>query len=497
MTRFQEYKRELLVFLVFSILFFIFIWPALLEGGWASYENRGDTHFYADTARNFSESGHMRWRELYPVLLLPGAGTDMVWSAFGHPLAIAATHWLSGLGEAESAFVVSSLSYYFVLLGLYAIGLRVGLWGGLLLAGAGLVLPNCREYAQSGGTEALSQAVLVWTFFLLLRYLKKPRPGSLTALLSIALLGSFIRPHNSFLLISLIVVAFMLPRGGRRLFILSWLTANGVGFLLNMVLLWGEPLRFSYLFSFWVSTGLYPGHELFRCYMEGPGLPDLWEHRELLLEKMFAGWRLLKLNWPGWLWQAFATFLLFLRREFRPLAGSLSLVFAAGTFFACMGHLVPRYWLILEPLSLIACFLSLYPLGERLPQWSRAIMVAAVLFAALFVTPGQWGFSGRRLHEVVLPEKLVSLVPDSGLLASDRPAQLIDRFRRPILWCPRDSEVLGRISEEVEQISAILLSPNIREDELGQWKGAEVRKELERMGYGYAREAGWQLFFME
>ena len=474
----------------------IFVLPPILARGYQDWESRGDAKFYADCAARFRATGRFTWNEIYPVALRRGAGTRMAFTAVAHPLAIAAVMQVSGQPAEASAVMASALAWLALLLGLFAAGAAAGgPFLGVFACAAGVISDSTRASAACGGTESLSQAFMAWSLALLLLYLRRPNRAGLATLIIVSWLGCFVRPHNLFWGMALVSLFFVKASSNRERIRVGrvGLEAFAAYIVICRLIALGSDLRFPYLFSFLVNTPRHPGHEIFRLYFPGGfRLETLWAERRQLLEKIPVGLAVLKQYWTGWLPHAAGLAFALISSKSRAVPALVLSVLMLSLLSSGLGHLVPRYWEIMEPLAIIALLASAAPLfARRTSVWRATVLAAlAVLVVSKIPRAGEIG----KLHRDLVPATLVAALPEGEWLACDKPAQAIGALHRPLLLLPENPELLVRISAEVQPVRALLFTPDLRDGELAAWAGHAPR--LQALGYRVLEDEGWTLYLL-
>lgn len=484
---------------ILVLLLLIGMWPAILNKGYYTWETRSDSKFYANCAENFLQDGKLTWSEIYPIALQKGKGAEMVFTSWAHPMMTATLASLFGLPVQEATIWGSSLSYIAILLFFFLLGLK---WMkdyrcGLLLVSLAMMLPQSWEYAASGGTETLSQLGMLVGLGLSYKYSEKLNLKWMVITLVFLMLCCFIRPHNKFLYMASLLLVF---KGTPRLrvhFVTTWLAGLLVMSLTSSILARQGDITFPYTFSFLVNTPAYPAHDIFRDYRGAFGWSDLWAEKEQLWEKVFVGLQLLKMYWSSWLPHLFLLLGLSIWGRARWLARMVLLVLLAGLFFAAMGHLVPRYWRIMEPVVL--CVAAVHFLKDRELKTSlKWVMFYVALLVGGVMLRSHWHFGppSSKLNRALVPPGILSQLPADGLLASDAPEKLIDRAGRRILWLPKTTDQLDRINIEVEMVSAVVFSSEVGINECMAWANKESA--LRALGYKLQLvQNDWKLFVRE
>lgn len=491
-------KHHFLVhFINLLLLLFILVGIGLerVDVGFFSWESRGDSHFYAKCAEYFLESGIFRWFELYPIALKEGLGIQMAWTAIVHPLSISALSYVTSLSPQKASIVVSSLTYVSMLFMMFYFAFNLSknyLCAWIFLISC-FFMKSSYGFSASGGTESLSQFFLVMSFWLLYICIPGLKKQYLILLASVLIVGCFIRPQNQFLLFSL----FFLPLftfKGKKVF---WFAFCILILLLSLVIknLFASTgdITFPYSFSFLVGTPEFPGHQIFREYKNGFSLEQLWQAREQLSYKVGVGIHFLKQYWTGWLPHLLFLLLVFWRsKRHRGLAASICLVYMASLFFAAMGHLVPRYWEMLEPLVFLFLFIVFWKLFDHFRILTYTVLLI-LSFVAIKEVSFRWDGPSSELHLQSMPEALLEFIPSEGLLVSDRPSRIIDSLKRPILLCPQDIMDVKNIHNKVYPISAFVFTPNLLEGEISHW--ANEHPVLVSEGFQLREKDGWKIYF--
>lgn len=476
------------------LLLSFFLAPSLVDKGYYRWEGNGDAKFYAQCAKDMQQ-GELRWCEVYPIALQKGKPAKMSWLAVAHPLSIRAIMFL-GL-EAEEATIVASVSaYILMLLLLYVIGvLAGGHWKiGMGLCFAGILLPAARGFSYSGLSESISQLWILVTLVFMVLYIKEIRFRNLALLFAAAFIGLWCRPHNQFLFIALFALIFIGEPRQKLSFALAWLTIFFTWSILKRSLIEDDEIVFPYLFSFLVNTPNHMGHEIFREYRGAFTFQDLWTERDQLWHKIFAGWYLMKQYWTGWLPQVCVLLLALWKGKAKLLSFCALLVMAASIFFAAMGHMVPRYWEMLEPLTLAVVALSWVPFWNESTRTKKGFCLAAslilILLGALKLSTPQ---IKSDLNDETIPAEIVKLLPEKGLIASDKPSRLISSVKRTILLLPETLDDLERLQLEVETVESIVLTPGLAKGEQKVW--LETKNSLSIMGYKRKMSKdGWEVY---
>ena len=478
---------------------FILGWilPQFLAISKPSWESLGDAHFYASSAQHWADHGENRWHEIYPIALNERAGSEMAFPSPAFPL-VASWGIRLGLSAPEATLYASGLALAGTLSLFYLWALSRGLsiptaWAiGLmpLLGGESLSL------ALRGGSDSLGQFGLVLSTLLLFYHQQSQLNRRRLILLFTSALLALIRPHNQIFLLLLGPTLLIIEwRGARWLSLAHWLLAIVFWKLIQTSLLNGGDITFPYSFSFLVSTQTYPDHSLFRHYFpEGFSLSFIFEHGEDLKLKALKGLGLLKMYWTGWIPQSLILgFSFFLSKKKAPVLLLLVLL-ASAIFLSCSGHLIPRYWTILFPLSLLAALVSI-PTSNQL-LWgigTWALLGALVTFTGgrgqeLLFSP----LPQRELHATPFPEQWVKPLKDASTVACDHPAKAIDALSRPLLLMPQNPTILNRIESDHGSVEHLLFSPNFKAGELSHWE--EHFSLLEETGYRRHEVDNWTLF---
>jgi hypothetical protein len=170
-------------------------------------------------------------------------------------------------------------------------------------------------------------------------------------------------------------------------------------------------------------------------------------------------------------------------------------LYAALIFLSAMGHLVPRYWTVLEVMLLMLLCMAL---SEHRSLWMKRCFGAWVCVAILWnADPLKKLFQAagdpRQIHSVEVPLSLKQKLHSAQWVACDHPAMLIDAIQKPILLLPNTVEQVHAISEEVEPIEVIVLTPNLHKGELATWMDQQA--ELQQLGYQKVIDpSGWVLW---
>lgn len=460
--------------------------------GCYSWEERGDSKFYAQCARYFLQTGSFRWFELYPVFLSEGLGTEIAWTLFWHPL-VASAFLKFGLADHPGhAVLLSSSMGWAAVSGLFCYflcrktnNILFGVVAGLTFA----LLPSARGFAATGGGESVSLFFLVLCAGMSFRYLDQPTRRNYLLLLGISVLGCFARPQNQFFLLALPVLPLFCA-GGRRLKSIGlWLCALAVWQIAQKALAAGGDLGFSYGFSFLVGAKSFPDHSLFRQYFsDGFGLDILLEHSNELPGKLSKGWGVLKMYSTGWVWQVLLLLVLLINKRVRPVAILVFAVLFASLLLSGTGHMVPRYWTLLQGLSLFCLLMAFLP---RLRFPSVFLLLLLVWNASLLE---YFGREKPKLHPQEVPAEIRIRVPSGGLVACDLPARVVLSLNRRILLMPDSPRDLQEIRSEVREVSALVFAPGWQSRELEHW--SKHFSEIEAKGYVRLESGDWKLFYL-
>lgn len=436
----------------------------------SSWEGLGDAHFYAIWADHYVKTDENKWFEVYPVALSNGSGAEMSFSAFGHPL------WSSFLIQfgwtSSEATLLASLTAFVAML--FSVGFWVskglGFDRALLVITLMLLLPKVASYSHSGGPEALSLFFLVNALGCLLYVRGRMSVWILVILCSV--LGAFVRPHNQIFLLALVLPAFFSFKDKRWRFMIAWLVGLAT-FKIIGVMSSDHDLKFGYLFSFLVGTDLYPQHSLFRTYFsDGFQASMLLENKDQLKAKTKTAIALLKMYWTGWLPQVGLLCLcVFLKPNKSAWLATVGLL-SAILFLAGMGHLVPRYWEMLQPvtclffiMTVIHCF-----------KWDQTQKSASVFSLLLglgvlgYLCFTSWSYVQKRdVRYQNIPVQLVERIEGQAWVACTKPSKLIDLWKKPVLLLPESVEMIEKIHAEVKALNALVLTPDYQKSEYAQW----------------------------
>jgi hypothetical protein len=478
-------------------LILFLIQPLAYNHAKAQWENLGDAHFYAQAATHWAEHGEQRWFEIYPIALKKNCGIDMGFSAPAHH-GLAALLVKCGLAGPKAVLLISSWS--------------IGLWASVLFMcgthiwklpalgwAMGLSMglsPSSWEFATSGGSDAfglLSFNLAVLSFYFLLH---EHRLKYWALGLFFAALSALARPQGQILLLASVGLMMVPLQISKLKGFCLWILALALTKILQNLALGDKSLVFPYAFSFLVGTTPWPGHALFReFYSDGFGLKQVWMHQDLWPEKLALGWQVLKQYWDSWL----PTGLIFCWglgfKKTRTLSFGLLSILGALLFLSASGHLVPRYWTFMSSSALLIAWIWMKPFFY---EWKTKAWIWVLPFFILgylswqhspwLVTP-----QARELHTCKLPPKISQRILNIDWLTTDRPAQVIDSFQKPILLLPNQVEALQKIDREVHPVPAVLLSPQITHGEQQNWLTEKLK--LPELGWSLiVEEQGWELF---
>ncbi|MBF0196862.1 MAG: hypothetical protein HQL32_04100 [Planctomycetes bacterium] len=483
-----------------ALALFYFLGTGLLREGYSSWSQKGDAHFYAKCSEHFLESGNFRWFELYPIALKKDHGTEMVWTAIAFPGAAALLASVSSLSAQEAVVGTSVLFLLLSLVLMFGLGSYLeGGYLGLLLVAAVLCSEYLLSYGCSGSSETTSLFFLLAALSLMVLYQHRPSSFCMVALFLVLFLGCYARPQNQFFLIALPMWVFV--QSG--LFKWRWLIAVplllGAFFALNRMMVGNGQITFPYSFSFLVGCPPFPGHQLFREYWGGFGLAQVLERQDYLWDKALLGWYVLKQYWTEWLPHLLFLSAAALRGKYRGLARVVFLTLMASLFFSAMGHLVPRYWRLLEPLTFVLLCLVTYERFSAYPHWTRLLAAQVLLsgFTFLYEPPYKASLEGVSLESQLAPQALLEKLPADGLVACNRPARIIDGIKRAVLLCPQDPVHLQRIHNQVEPVNALVFSPDLYspKSELKLWAARHFDEDLMKLGFRLVyEEDNWLLY---
>jgi hypothetical protein len=462
--------------------------------GW---ENLGDAHFYASSGEHWAEHGENRWNEIYPIALNSERGMTMAFPAPAYPIVI--SWWVRlGLSPPMATLLSSGLALMGTLCLFYFWALKHGhsiisIWA---IGLCPLFFGKSIELALSGGSDSLGQFGLVCSLLLLLAHDQKRLNRSRLLLLFSSAILALIRPHNQILLLLLGPTLLLMEwRGARWLALAQWALAMTFWKLIQISLISGGEVTFPYSFSFLVSTPSYPDHSLFRHYFsEGFSLPLLLEHLQDLQAKALKGWGLIKMYWSGWFPQVviLGTSFFLSKKKFPILL--VSALLGASLFLSASGHLVPRYWTILIPMSLLMTLAAI-----RKENFLMGKAGICCLFLVLIVSdqgPGRdllfSPLPKRELNLPPFPNKWVDELKSSTLVSCDHPSKAIDALGRPLLLLPQNPTQLRKIEADHGAIQHLLLSPDFRSGELTHWE--QHFSFLEEEGFKISLAEGWTLF---
>ena len=479
------------------MLVFFWIQPVAFNSGKAQWENLGDAHFYAASAKHWQLTGEQRWFELYPVALRKNSGLDMGFSAPAHY--ILAAHFLRfGTSAPEAVLLLSSLSIsllasLFFVLGCHiwkfpALGWAMGLSLGLC--------PSLWDFSTSGGSDALG--LLFFCSALLSLYC-----FSKTSLLRYWIMGliwavaaALTRPQGQLLLWICPLLLWGSPRQSILKLFPIWLGALLTLKLLQNQLLEEQKLVFPYAFSFLVGTSPWPGHALFREYFSGGfGLPQVWEYRHLWPEKIHCGLNLLKQYWDSWLIPGAVFGLGAISPKTRRLSLMMGLILCGLLFLSACGHRVPRYWTFMGAPAFLVAWIWAKPLlfNWQRQRWSWCLPLFFLLALGVDHSPWLTLPHERNLNICQIPIEIQKKIESCDWLATDRPALVIDAFKKPILLLPNRVQQLNDIHKDVHPLPAILLSPHIGNGEQSQWK--LEKQQLGALGWTCVLNLeGWELY---
>jgi len=435
------------------------------------WENLGDAHFYAHCADHFNETGINRWFEIFPIVLSKGSGTEMSYARLAHPFIVSK---LIAIG-----FLPPIATLLSCLLAFVAMMCSVGFWiwrsSGIRFAVLSMVVvlffPKVVSFASSGGTEPLSIFFLVNSLGILMLSQNKIKFWWL--LLAISMVGAWVRPHNQIFFYALFIPAIVQAKEQRALRLFGWIAAVVFFHGFSQLYVVDFPLQFSYLFSFLCGTNAYPGHSMYRIYFsEGLNFEHLWNQRDEIIAKIDKAVYLLKLYWTGWLPQLALMFTAILFRAPSWVLSPLMLLFSVIMVLASMGHLVPRFWEMLQPVAWVFfikySFEAKYT-GLFLLKGNNAFSWMAMLLMLLLCVQG-WSYNQlRHLHLNPVPEEMIKSMASENWVACDDPAKLIDLWKKTILLCPDDLKMLNKIDAEVQPINEIVFTPALKDGELAKW----------------------------
>jgi hypothetical protein len=308
---------------------------------------------------------------------------------------------------------------------------------------------------------------------------------------------ALVRPQNQLLLLgSLVLLPWVQRRGA---WFLSWLCGLVVWKGLQAILLGQGGLVFPYSFSFWVGTSVFPNHDLFREYhSSGFSIDQMMAMSGLLLEKLSVGWSFLKQYWSSWLPHLLLCVLALWNRVSRPIALVLLFLHLSTIGLSAMGHLVPRYWEVLEVLLLLLLMVNLDVLRGGLKEWGPVIILVLVVLGigldSARVAPlrDSW-LRPRQIHSLELPYSIREQLRGDHWVASDHPAAVVDAIQRPILLLPNRAEQLFEINREVKLMKSIVFTPKLEFGELSNW--SSQLDVLEQYGYRCVVSiGGWRLW---
>lgn len=483
-----------LFFLLVLALLSLWVGHAQFQGGKFSWESRGDAHFYAASAEHLAEKGENRWFEIYPIALQEGRGTTM---AFGYPAqAWVASWWIkAGWSPAEATLLTSVLA--FVLLSVVAYALFLRFTGSALfalsVASLTLLLPELQELTRSGGSDTLSQWLLLMQWGTLVAFSQRPTRTIWLLALCIGFIASFTRPHNFILLLLTPMALGALGTVRQQLsHLLVWMVAVTATLLARASSVEGSDVVFPYAFSFLVNTPNHPGHEIFRTFFPtGLMLSTVLEREQDLMAKVGIGWAFLKQYWPGWSIQLLILGFTCLRPTLRWAGLPLFFMAIGVVLLSMLGHLVPRYWTVLQALTLCSLSLMIWDLfSKRHPKTILALAVLGVLVMGTQHFPRPHEQSTRELNPPPFPEAWKGLQP--AWASCDIPAQLIDHLKVPILLLPQNPREMERIHTLVRPIHHIFLSPRAGSGELSHW--LEEEQTLQKLGFTKSEAEGWILW---
>jgi hypothetical protein len=342
-------------------------------------------------------------------------------------------------------------------------------------------------YANSGGPEALSLFFLINSVACLIYFVGRLKWW--LVVLAFSVLGALVRPHNQIFLLGLVFPALFWAKEQRWKLFSTWLLGVTAFKMLGYALV-DHKLKFGYLFSFLVGTEIYPQHSLFRTYFSDGFKPSfLLELKDQIVSKVSIGVQLLKMYWPGWLPQSI---LMVVSLLFRPaksiwilMLGLLSVII----FLAAMGHLVPRYWEMLQPVTLLfflLCLIKRFNWDQRSkPPASLPLLLGIVLL--IYSICSMWPYVEKRdVYYTNIPVQLMEKIKQESWVACSKPSKIIDLWKKPILLLPESVEMVDQIDVEVKNLNALILTPNYQSSEYALWmKQNEVNLRLNWKVYNF------------
>ena len=487
-------KSSLPKLAVFVFTLFI-IWWSWQQWNFAksTWEVRGDAHFYAACAEHYFYTGENRWFELYPIALKENSGIHMSFSSFAFPFWISL--WIKMGYQAPNATLMATLSAYLSMV--LSLGYWVKRFAGWQLATFAMALPLCFSkmsiFAVSGGAEALSMLFLVNAVGLL--FLSRESSFTWLICITVSVLGAWIRPHNQLFLYGLFFPAIFSQPSQRlkylAIFFLGVLTFHVMNFFVI-----DHSLKFSYLFSFLVGTEIYPQHSLFREYFSnGFQTQLLLEHKDQIFDKIHIAIRLLKLNWPWWMPQVLVMLLVLRISKNLGIWLCLFSLLCSIIFLAAMGHLVPRYWEMLQPVTYLCTFFMFVSRFESIrTEFSRAnwLVLLSLLMIGSFILKNWENYEPRDVNFTHVPTDLMEKIQHFPWVACNQPAAFIDLWKRPILLLPEKVSTVEDIHNEVQHLEALILAPNYELSEYAAWV-SENEHQL-RLAWNVYEYDDWVLF---
>lgn len=497
-------KLDLLIFVIVCLVS-VFHLLDLCQHGFESYAGRGDSKFYASCARSFVDTGHMTWKEIYPCHLREGKGTLVTWTAVGQPL-FSSLFILVGVSSQKAVVLASIFAYLLMLIAIYWAVYRLtksrvsGLLGACFLS----LVPSVREFAYSGGTESLSQLFLVLQLFSFVFLVEGKFMKSVGLIWSfffvINISALFCRPQNLMFLLwmapSFILFEMMIKVDQRfwkktLLKVTSCILILIVSVICKKIMLAQGDLSFGYMVSFLDLTSRYPSHQIAReLFLSGFGVEQLINEKELIIEKMKMAWPFLKMYWPSWLPFCLLHLFLCLHKRYSKWNLICLLTWVSMIFICVLGYKVPRYWTVLQPLTIFTGIVYLLSWNKG---WLNKNLVIKAAFVTIFTVTLCYEVQFHKLKKVFSEEPIYSKMPkivfeqlknisSVDLVACINPSKVIDQLDRKILLCPQTPNLLLEVNDKISKVTYIIFPPDDREW-VKKWKILSKTNELFKKNY--------------
>lgn len=485
-------KLKIVLFFILIGILRLTIVPTMVSDAMDMWPHRGDAHFYAKTAEYWNQTGIWKWFEIYPVALKEGFTTDMQWNAIGTPWAIAFIQDNLDISYSEAAIYLSIGSYISSILLLYLIlcyftKASLAFTGALIF----ILFPYSNTFGCSASTDSLSQLTILFCFGLFLLFEKYQSKSFWVILLLTTIPLCTIRPHNQFFLLALFPVLLISKHKNKGFYFSSWVITLGLWKLSIFLLSDPTRLTFPYSFSFLVGTETYPGHSSFKHYFNGFDFHKLLEHKDIILGKVPKSIQFLKQYHNTWIPTLCALTGFSIFGNYKNISRLCLLIFGAGLFFGASGHLVPRYWIIIEPIFLLVCILSISP-SYHFNKFN--FIIPSFLSCLILIYSWHPHWTNTQAKPCLLPKEITNILnQEHQLLTTNQPSKLIDAYHKEILLLPHNLNQLESIQQNVSPIDCIIFTPDLKSGEDNHWVTEQIN--LKQLGFKLILEKkDWKVY---